>query len=132
MKMKRSYRNSPFLICIIAILLMFSTQIHAEDTNRVQAGKYSIAPTTIDPLPKISSGVFYGYDEATRKIWINDYVYKLSTDYRVLGSPTKLGLLSAIQDKEIVEFKIAPNAERPSIPLIVEIRRKESQQIVHK
>ena len=71
-----------------------------------------------------SKGRFFAYDQETRKIWINDFVYFLSTDYRVIGSSTKLGSLSAIKYQEVVAFKTAPNPKHPSAPYIIEIRRK--------
>ena len=73
---------------------------------------------------KISVGEFFGYSQKTRKIWLNDYLYILRADCRVVGTSTKLGMLSAIKHQEKVEFKTAPNPKQPSIPYVIEIRRK--------
>ncbi len=107
-----------------ALLLAATTQLHAGNIPPRPAYLQAAADTG-DELTRTSlTGRFSRYDAATGRIWIDDFVYQLSSDHRVIGSSTKLGLLSAIQYLETVEFKTAPNPKQPSIPYIVEIRRK--------
>ncbi len=106
-----------------ALLLAATTQLHAGNIPPRPAYLQAAADTGGEPARRSLTGRFSRYDAAGR-IWIDDFVYQLSSDHRVIGSSTKLGLLSAIQYLETVEFTTAPNPKQPSIPYIVEIRRK--------
>jgi len=118
MKMDRQPHKSAYMACLITALLISATPLYAA-TSETEA--LSIESTT---APRSLTGKFFGYDQKTREVWINDFVYILRADCRVVGSSTKLGLLSAIKHQEVVEFKTAPNPKQPSIPYIAEIRRK--------
>lgn len=101
--------------------LVIAAPLHAGNTARSSSQKKYEA---YDATQATLTGEFFGYDQKTRKIWINDYAYILSADYRVVGTSTKLGALSAIKYAEIVVFKTAPNPKHPSMPYVIEIQRK--------
>jgi len=124
MNIPAQYRISISMACLAVTIAIPTAQLYAG--NAIQRSIAQPQNTSIisEPNQKPSTGKFFGYDQATRKIWIDDFVYLLSTGYKVIGSSTKLGLLSAIKYQEVVAFKTAPNPTRPSVPYIVEIRRK--------
>ncbi len=70
------------------------------------------------------SGAFHGFHGAYRVVWIDDRLYRLHPQARVVGNSTKLGLLSAIPKGETVEFVTIPDPEDSGRKLIVEIRRQ--------
>ncbi len=70
------------------------------------------------------SGAFSGFDQGHGVVWINDYLYWLHPEFKVIGNATKLGLLSAIKRGETVEFAAISDPEDPRKTLILEIRRK--------
>jgi len=107
-------------ISLLISLLVTTAPLYAADAVHITSQKSPSIETTQKPL----AGEFFGYDQKTRKIWIDDYLYVLRMDYRVIGTPTKLGLLSAIKYQEIVQFKTAPNPKKPSIPYVIEIQRR--------
>ncbi len=118
--MNRQPRKATCIASLAAMLFIAATQPHAgdasvESTYRAEAG---------EPLKRASTGPFFGHDQATGKIWINDFAYQLHADYRVIGSSTKLGLLSAIRYGEMVTFETAPNPKQPSTPYVIKIHRK--------
>ena len=69
-------------------------------------------------------GPFNGYDPKAKEVWIDDMVYRMHTGLRVVGTPTKLGLLSEIKNGEIVRYSYIPANDGSSIPLLTEIRRR--------
>jgi len=78
-------------------------------------------PTTNDVS---RSGAFHGFDRQHGVVWINDHLYWLQPGFKVIGNPTKLGLLSAIRQGETVEFVAVPDPKDARRTLLVEIRRK--------
>ncbi len=123
--MKRQPHKATCTASLVATLFIVTAQLHAGNTAPESAYRPQNFAEAGEPVKKRpSTGRFFGHDQATGKVWINDFVYILSADYRVVGSSTKLGLLSAIKYQETVAFKTAPNPKQPSIPYIVEIRRK--------
>ncbi len=120
MNIQTQYHRLIGITCLAATIVLFTTQLYA--SNDMHSSRHQLQNTEI--TQRASTGKFFGYDQETRKIWINDFVYLLSVDYRVIGTSTKLGLLSAIKYQEVVTFKTAPNPQRPSVPYIIEIRRK--------
>jgi hypothetical protein len=48
----------------------------------------------------------------------------LHPSFKVIGNPTKLGLLSAIRRGETVEFVAVPDPKDPRRTLLMEIRRE--------
>ena len=70
------------------------------------------------------SGPFDGFDLKTRKVWINDMVYRMHPRMRVVGTAKKLGLLSDIKQGEIVSITVIPTDTESSIPVLAEIRRR--------
>ncbi len=124
-QMKRQPHKATCTASLVATLLFIVTaQLHAGNTAPGSAYQPQDFAEAGEPVKRPSTGRFFGHDQATGEVWINDFVYILSADYRVIGSSTKLGLLSAIKYQETVAFETAPNPKQPSIPYIVEIRRK--------
>ncbi len=70
------------------------------------------------------TGPFHGFDQAHGAVWINDRLYWMHPEFQVIGTPTKLGLLSAIKPGESVEFITLPDPADGRRTLILEIRRK--------
>ncbi len=70
------------------------------------------------------TGAFHGFDRQHGAVWINDHLYWLHPEFKVIGNSTKLGLLSAIRQGETVEFVAVPDSKDPHRKLLVEIRRK--------
>ena len=70
------------------------------------------------------SGPFHGFDQAHGAVWINDRLYWMHPEFKVIGNSTKLGLLSAIKPGESVEFITLPDPADGRRTLILEIRRK--------
>jgi len=114
------HQKTSSIISLLVTVLVATAPLHAGNSARSASQQLA----DIHATQKSSTGEFFGYDQKTRKIWIDDYLYILSADYRVVGTSTKLGLLSAIKYQEKVEFKTAPNPKQPSIPYVIEIRRK--------
>ncbi len=124
MNMDKQHHKSTYMACLLIALLMTATQSYAGNAIHNLAHQTDALQADSELTPRSLAGKFFGYDQKTREIWVNDFVYMLSADYSVIGSSTKLGLLSAIKHQEVVEFETAPNPKYPSIPYIVEIRRK--------
>lgn len=109
------------MACLVASFFMATDQLYADkNSNHNSADPLHVGSKPASP----STGKFFGYEQKTGKIWINDFVYIVSPDCKILGSSTKLGMISAIKYQETVAFKTASNPKHPSIPYIIEIRRK--------
>ncbi|RLJ19867.1 hypothetical protein DJ031_07610 [bacterium endosymbiont of Escarpia laminata] len=74
-------------------------------------------------LENVMSGPFDGADSKTHKLWIDDTVFLMHPAMKVIGGPTKLGLLSAIQRGEIVEISVQFDETGATLPVVTEIRR---------
>ena len=70
------------------------------------------------------TGAFHRFDQDHGAVWINDRLYWLHPEFRVIGNATKLGLLSAIRPDEFVQFATVPDPLDARRTLIVEIRRQ--------
>ncbi len=71
----------------------------------------------------VMSGPFDGANPKTHKLWIDDTVFLMHPTMKVIGGPTKLGLLSAIQRGEIVEISVQFDETGATLPVVTEIRR---------
>jgi hypothetical protein len=70
---------------------------------------------------RVWSGPFHKYSKETGKVWINDRVFLYTVQSKVIGTATKLGLLSDIDMDEIVTVLF--EAGDKGIPYVLEIRR---------
>lgn len=67
-------------------------------------------------------GSFDGYDRKAGMVWVNDRVFELAGDLKVIGTAKKAGTLSAIQLGETVTLLYGETG-RQGIPVAIEIRR---------
>ncbi|RDH82048.1 MAG: hypothetical protein DIZ78_16595 [endosymbiont of Escarpia spicata] len=74
-------------------------------------------------VANVMSGPFDGASPKTHKLWIDDTVFLMHPTMKVIGGPTKLGLLSAIQRGEIVEISVQFDETGATLPVVTEIRR---------
>jgi hypothetical protein len=69
------------------------------------------------------SGPFDGYDEKSRRVWVNDMVFQYTDQSKVVGTANKLGLLSDIDMGETVSVLFVYTGDG-GIPHVLEIRRQ--------
>ncbi len=116
-------------ICLLAMTL-FSTVAMSEGrfSGFLGAGSGEGANTEGEDVGyqvanNVMSGPFDGADPKTHKLWIDDTVFLMHPTMKVIGGPTKLGLLSAIQRGEIVEISVQFDETGATLPVVTEIRR---------
>ena len=80
------------------------------------------APTEGEVSMMLWSGPFGGYDKDAGRIWINDRVFRYNDQLKVMGTGSKVGLLSEIKGGEKVDI-LAERGDGSKIPLAVVIRR---------
>ncbi len=70
------------------------------------------------------TGPFHGFDQRHGAVWINDRLYWMHPEFKVIGNATKMGVVSAIRPGEFVDFVTLPDPADGRRTLILEIRRK--------
>jgi hypothetical protein len=68
------------------------------------------------------SGPFHEYSRELGKVWVNDRVFLWTVQSKVIGTATKLGLVTAIKRDEEVTV-LFEDAGNEGIPQVIEIRR---------
>ena len=105
---------------LVALLLCF------ESVCVVAANGASQAPATEEQAQRSlveATGSFDGYSKQSNCVWVSDTVFQIVGSLKVVGTSTKVGLLSDIKEGETVTILYEKNGAN-QIPTAVEIRRK--------
>lgn len=114
---QKYYMNTVLYRVLMVGVLLISFQVSSEEFDSLGDG------VLLNVESESVTGQFDGMNMKTNQIWVDDMVYLLSRPVNVVGTPTKLGLLSDIKQGEAVTLKLKYNNKTPSQPYVIKIER---------
>ncbi|MCU7844148.1 MAG: hypothetical protein KZQ93_09950 [Candidatus Thiodiazotropha sp. (ex Monitilora ramsayi)] len=107
------------LVLVLALSLL--PAVLMADTNRNHDSHTDEPEEIIEENAR--QGPFDGYDKDKALIWVDDKLYQIEGNLKVVGTPSKIGLLSNIQQGETVKIIIEDRGPM-KLPVVIELHRK--------
>jgi hypothetical protein len=114
--MKCFYGLSVVRCFLAGLLLALFVTFHVSAADPVQKA-------VAQDAGQVLAGEFDGYDKKEKLIWVGEDVFHYDSGLKVVGTATKLGLLSEIKIGEKVRV-LAKGRGQGKIPMAIEIHRQ--------
>ncbi len=113
--------NSIFLVTL-SLLAGWLLMMPIEESLAADA-QQGLGSVESEAAPNVRRGSFDGYDKKIGRVWVDDMAFRYSDQTKVIGTASKLGLISDIKQGETVSVMFE-GAGDTQPPFALEIRRQ--------